>query len=557
MPWTLYRYILWDLLKLLVMTASVLVTVISFAAAIKPLSEGLLGAGSLTKFVAYTSPTMLMFALPFAGAFASTIVFLRLAADNEITAMSASGISYVSILMPVIVLGLVLTTGLFLASNLLIPRFYRAAAQTVERDLMTILVSTLNQNRPYILEGDEYVVYADRAIERAPTPEELEAIAAVEPTTAPDQLILLQGVAVGQMQEDGELRSDTTAKQASIWLFRDDVRSWIRMILTDLVVYDTERGLLRQELLELGPITVPSFFRDSPEFLSLAQLRSLRRAPERFGQIGALKADLADAIAAAKLQASLLERLLEGGSPVVLTAGREQYALSAPGVRVQDPYLHLEPRGRQLVQVQAFVDGEPSRRYEPETVRLAVERSRGARQPTVAAELFNVKVFGREGRELSTQQVRLSLPRLSWPENLLETETDRMNAFELLEAAADSRYARSPIVLQAGLRLWSEIQRLSLKIAAQLHQRAASAVACSLLLLLGAVLSIQLRGQIPLAVYFWSFALAIITIIIIHTGTNLAGSTDFSLGGGLAVLWSGNVLLAVVVGVVYCRMART
>src|SRR5690606_12880754 len=98
------------------------------------------------------------------------------------------------------------------------------------------------------------------------------------------------------------LRGDTTAERATILLFRDDVRSWVTMLLHNLVVYDQQRGLFRQERTPIGPIDLQTSLRESPEFLSLAQLRSLRDTPERYGQIGTYKTELADAIAAAKLR---------------------------------------------------------------------------------------------------------------------------------------------------------------------------------------------------------------------------------------------------------------
>ena len=42
-----------------------------------------------------------VYALPVAAAFASTLTFYRMAADNEITAAAVSGVSYRSILLPV------------------------------------------------------------------------------------------------------------------------------------------------------------------------------------------------------------------------------------------------------------------------------------------------------------------------------------------------------------------------------------------------------------------------------------------------------------------------
>ncbi|MEM8496259.1 MAG: LptF/LptG family permease, partial [Planctomycetota bacterium] len=147
MPLTLYRYIAWELFKLLALSTTVLVLVISFAATIKPLSDGLLSPWAMVKFIGYTAPTMLTFALPFSGAFAATLLFIRLASDNEVQACAASGISYRSILFPVAAIGLALTMGLFFMANYVIPGFYRGAARTIEADVMTMLVGRLNEDQ--------------------------------------------------------------------------------------------------------------------------------------------------------------------------------------------------------------------------------------------------------------------------------------------------------------------------------------------------------------------------------------------------------------------------
>ena len=60
MPLTLYWYILRDLLKLLITSTLVLVIVMSFGFAIKPISDGLLGPWQLVKVIGYTMPGMLV-----------------------------------------------------------------------------------------------------------------------------------------------------------------------------------------------------------------------------------------------------------------------------------------------------------------------------------------------------------------------------------------------------------------------------------------------------------------------------------------------------------------
>src|SRR5262249_50793922 len=63
MPWLLYRYMIRDLLRVIGLTTSVLVTVIAFGAMIKPLaSNSLLDAGQTAKYLGLVIVPMLQFA---------------------------------------------------------------------------------------------------------------------------------------------------------------------------------------------------------------------------------------------------------------------------------------------------------------------------------------------------------------------------------------------------------------------------------------------------------------------------------------------------------------
>ena len=123
MAWTLYRYILIDIIKLLLLSTSVMVVVLGFGAAIKPLGDGLLDASGLFRFLIVMMPAMLQFALPFSTAFAVTLVFNRLSGDNEILAMSAGGMGYGRIVMPVVMLAAVLGVFLFVMASWVLQAF--------------------------------------------------------------------------------------------------------------------------------------------------------------------------------------------------------------------------------------------------------------------------------------------------------------------------------------------------------------------------------------------------------------------------------------------------
>lgn len=555
MPWTLYRYILWDLIKLLTVSTTVLVLVISFAAAIKPLSDGLLGAASLLKFVGYTAPTMLAFVLPFAGAFASTIVFLRLASDNEITAMSASGISYASILAPVFALGLVLFLSLMYLSNFVIPSFYRAAAQTLETDLLSVLVTRLNQQEPF--EFEEYVLYADQALERDLLPDEEAPLLGGE---RPSDVIQLAGVAMGRLDHAGRMRHEATATRADVLVYRGGEASSVMLLLDEALRTDPQGGIARVSRPFYGPFALPTPLRDRPEFLSWRQLRALRKEPERYAQIREAREELADAVAAEQLRLLIAGRLGQPGGAgqveMIGMGGDWRYTISAPVVRRRDANLVLQASGDRPVSIEARLPGQPPRLFQAERATLYIERTPGADQPSVMAELERAQVFLGDERQPWTEQRSLRLQRMFWPGPVLDVNIDDLNALQMADFAASPAYEHSVPVRNATRALWVGVEKLAYRIKGQLHQRGASAVASLLVLLLGALLSMRHRHSMSLVVYFWSFTLAIVTVIIIHTGTNLAGSTKFPLYAGLAVLWSGNIALAVIAAVLYCQLAR-
>src|SRR5690606_21767810 len=91
-PITVWTYISVWLWRLVLLTAGILVTVLAFAAAVKFLAEGRLGPLDTLRFMLYSMPPMLEYALPFAGGLAATLTYHRFASDNEAVACQAGGV---------------------------------------------------------------------------------------------------------------------------------------------------------------------------------------------------------------------------------------------------------------------------------------------------------------------------------------------------------------------------------------------------------------------------------------------------------------------------------
>src|ERR1700753_1295531 len=106
---TLFAYIFKDLLKIFVMASGALAGIMSFGGLLRPLTREGLDAGQVARTLTFFGPAMTPHSSPVAALFATAVVYGRLAADNELTACKAGGISLLSLTVsgPALVLGLI------------------------------------------------------------------------------------------------------------------------------------------------------------------------------------------------------------------------------------------------------------------------------------------------------------------------------------------------------------------------------------------------------------------------------------------------------------------
>ena len=149
MPCMLYRYFMGELLRVFLLSATVLVLVVAFGAAIKPLAADDLGGPlQVAKYITLAIVPMLQFAIPFAAGFAATLVMHRYTADNEILAASVSGLSYKRILMPIFAFGCVLFVVMVFLTQTIIPRFWQSLQQMIARDVTRLIQSSIKKGEP-------------------------------------------------------------------------------------------------------------------------------------------------------------------------------------------------------------------------------------------------------------------------------------------------------------------------------------------------------------------------------------------------------------------------
>lgn len=162
---TLHQYITRNTLITLFVTLGVFTFVLMLGNLMQKLSQLLVnkqvGLDTIAYFVLLMMPYMFSFSLPMAMLASALLVFGRLSADNEITAMRASGISLWSVAAPVILLAIVLS-GLCTYINLSIAPQTKFMLKTLFLKLGSERPLALLDEGTYIKDFPGYVLYVGR-----------------------------------------------------------------------------------------------------------------------------------------------------------------------------------------------------------------------------------------------------------------------------------------------------------------------------------------------------------------------------------------------------------
>jgi len=541
MPILLFRTIFAELLRTMLLTTVILVTVIAFGAAVKPLAnEQILSASQTLKYIALATVPMLQFALPFAAGFAGTMVYHRLASENELLAIHMAGRSHRWVLLPAIVLGLVVTIGMVGLTQSIIPRFWALMRQTITADVTRQFQTTIDAGRPFVL--DDVQIRADRLfVEEAP--ERSEA----------DTRLWLEGVVAVELADDGTVASDFTAAKATIDLYRREGRTYVKARLIDAVRYDRATGeLVSFPDLEPGrPIAVRNALDEDPMFMSRGELLRLRREMDRIEvDVGRHALRLREALLLDQVADAIAARL-EADGRLVLDAGRaipgRTYAIEAATLARSQ----LRSPGSGPIVVTQFDDGMPSRRFTARGARL--EKSPGSTEQWLAAPRMDLELRDLEVADLGPDGWPVTatedLAGMNRRESLLLPDLDvteftdpelRAMASEALLAHVATMDApsqrietlRDEVIFRRGI--------VAAEIEARLQKRYALSSTAVLLMLMGSVLAIIRRDSLPLHIYGLAFIPSIADILLISSGVQMMKDGQAL---GLLVLWSGHVVL--------------
>jgi len=509
---------LFDVLRQFAITATILVIVIAFGAAIKPLSsDSLLSGWDTMKYLLLAIIPMLQFALPFAGAFAATICLHRMAQDNEFIAMAVSGQSYVLLLAPMALFGIVLTILVAILSQTIIPTFIGKMAKAMTADLPKLLTNSIKHHTPFV-QGDLVIWAEDIYLDQSNK----------------DERMALDHVAVARVGSDGRAKMYFTASIAVVDVQRVDHQTSLFVKTRDTTQWtrgDDGSGILRgaREGHLTHPIDLPSLTKQRLSALTRTELLHLLEHPTEYHYVQKAVNSLKLAIVRDEFLSELRERVqIEGALTCVATAGGRQFIITSSGLRGTS---FVPP-----ISVHTILETGEESDLNPKKAALLVDYSDSGVIESITLQMQDVTVgVGKVGEN---QRGELVVPSLIVKDVKPPTLNENLSTDTLLQIADASKINRVKS-LAANLRL--HIAALDNHVAGRIGQRWAVSLLPVLAILLGSLLAIRHSNLMPLAVYAKVFIPTVVALLLIFSGGQMI--RDANEIGGFSVMWIGNIVL--------------
>lgn len=525
MPWILWRHLLSELLKVLLLTASVIVVVVAFGAAIKPLAESSIGPGSVLKYIALATIPMMQFALPFAAGFAATIVIHRFAADNELVAMAASGLRHRAIIAPVAGVGVVLFAIMLWLVSSVVPRFWGLMRETVAQDAASIFVAAVERGEA--LEVGDITLYADAVeVESAP------------PDTGASQRLRLAGVAAVKRGRSADGATEVLSEFAIVDVHRRDGATVMKLSMREGTGFRASEGTVAfipqatPDAVEMGR----ALERDARS-TTTSDLQAIRSHPDDDPGVRAAMSTAANVLDRVDLL-ECVERTLGGTGAVTLLDDVSGRRFRVESARSRGAALSAGASPMQVTEL----DG-----------------TRAVRRATARGGTLLGSSGGEGGRldlalsQPSAMDLGGSVPTPTrWPARLRDLRViecpsaqqamaSSQELLERLDALAAGGGPSAAESARAAAELRRRIGRLERDAASNIQQRLALSASAPLVLLLGTALAAWKRSSLPLTIYLLAFLPALLNIVMVAGGQQvMRGGAEFA---GVSLMWLGNACL--------------
>lgn len=538
---TLFAYIFKDLLKFFLLASLALSAIMSFGGLLRPLTKQGLDMGQVGMMLAYLIPAMSTYALPIAALFASTMVYGRLAADNELTACRAGGISYLAVAAPALCLGLVVAIMSLLLLCFIVPLFTFRVEKVLYSNIAGLISTRVQRNHEVSLRG--FTIYADNATVLPSSDGVAQQVRLDAPTLITYDNIQDNGRRVRIPRDFWMARSAIAFIQPS----RGDQRVMLSIRLEDGVKFPREqRGGVKVNIgeTEMGEIELPMDLREATKFMDILELKRQYADPGASRRIRQIVAQFVQADMERSVRARIGRELGERGR-IVFDSTPYSYGLGAPGAKIEQ-------------QGEATVITAPG---DQRTIKFVERKQEGGDETSYTAKVVHIRV--RPDTESGRVQISADLLDAvsnkggAFPRRTFSFGTPMPAETKAIASQGMAHYLKSG-VLDSGQHdlLLRSILIVRNRVLSEVHGRASFGISCLILVMVGSALGIMFKSGNFLSAFAVSAVPALLCLALIMTGQQAADSLVASvpeagrnLRTGLTLIWSGN--LAVLVAAVY------
>ncbi|MHC4395033.1 MAG: LptF/LptG family permease [Planctomycetota bacterium] len=538
MVFTLHRYIFREAFRVFVLATVALTLILSLGSILRPVQEYGVGPRQVVHLMGYSLPITLTFVLPIAALFAATLVYGRFAADNELDACRASGVSLLTLLYPGLALAIMVATANLLLSFHVVPAFVQRAEKSFKADAKQILFRNIQRRGFYDLDG-KFLIYADHADLKNDT---------------------LTGVVIAKLK-GSKIEDIIIAERAKVRFNSRKRFNEVQITASNIyqIGFDTEKGF-DMELLSVTK-EFPPLMGDNIKFKKIDEMKKIEVDLMRFYPIAKKAHEVYTQFTAELLAQDISEKTanranvfyeLHSGKKFVGFTAAKCSALSNKKVELSEDVVIRE--------YDSLIESNQIRKRLLRTLRCsrALLHIEGEEfEQTLVMEMYSPtwqKPNGEEGVVTGRPRIRgLILPK---------AVTDRFETRDLLKAVSPAKITsalqKEPSSKLAELQghLQRRITMTLIEIRAEVHSRLVLGIGCVAMILIGVGLGIIKKEGHLLSAFGISVIPSAVLIACIMSGIQIAKNADAKVGSGIALMWAGLIFLYLLAAAIYYRLLR-
>jgi len=159
-PKLITRYVVWELLKVFIVSSSAFVLLMLLVGLAQKAREYGIGPEVVVQLIPFLIPEALMFAIPATSLFSVCVVFGRMAADNEVTALESLGLSKSMVIAPALLMAFCLSLFAVLLNDIAYAWSHDGMEKVVLRSTDRIVYSVLQQEGSF--KSDQFSIEVSR-----------------------------------------------------------------------------------------------------------------------------------------------------------------------------------------------------------------------------------------------------------------------------------------------------------------------------------------------------------------------------------------------------------